>query len=49
VLLEKNDKGVIFGSVENSTSPFSPQEEIYQALMLGLRVITSAKTIFPES
>jgi NAD+ synthase len=37
VLLEKNDKGVIFGSVENSTSPFSPQEEIYQALMLGLR------------
>lgn len=37
VLLEKNDKGIIFGGVENSAVPFSPQEEIYQALMLGLR------------
>lgn len=37
VLLEKNDKGAIFGSVENSAPALTPQEEIYQALMLGLR------------
>lgn len=37
ILLEKNDAGIIFGGVENSAKPLAPEEEIYQALMLGLR------------
>ncbi len=37
ILLEKNERGIIFSGVENTGAAFSAEEEIYQALMLGLR------------
>jgi NAD+ synthase len=37
VIFEKNKSGILFSAVEHSPAPFGDTEEIYQALMLGLR------------